>query len=455
MVDGSSCQTGAMAVVTTDELVARARQLGASAVGVCGVEPFHEAHRTLRASITDGRSGPLRFTYDDPEIATDIRATFEWARSVVVVAHGYAAASNPPPDVGGVIARFATSNQYLPLNETLEALGRHLRSAGHRAEAIVDDNRLVDRAVAARAGVGWLGKSTMLLNPAQGPWMLVGSVVTDAHLSSTEPMIRTCGTCTACIPACPTSALDANGLDARRCLATWLQSPGAIPHWIRPLLGRRIYGCDDCLVACPPGFAALDGSNGVPEVVDFVEMLAMTDHELVNRFEWWYIPRRQGRYLRRNLLIAAGNSGEPDAWDSITNHLEHPSALIRGVAAWATARADPDLARPILATRLHEESVQQARDELRLATLMVDQPEVYRTVLEADERARGTTHIKAHGLVWPSHCEPRLWALCEGDAPPRRLGLEVVDMAVVDVARDEVVVLHDPDRRLERAVRPR
>jgi epoxyqueuosine reductase len=319
-------------------------------------------------------SGPLHFTYDEPETATDVSRTFPWARSIVVFAHGYLADSHQPARTGPLVGRFATDDQYSALRHIAGGVAEELGSAGARAEVLIDDNRLVDRAAAARAGAGWLGKSTMLLAPGHGPWLLLGSVVTDADLETTSPMRRTCGSCVACIPACPTGAISPHGLDARLCISTWLQAPGAIPRWIRPVIGRRIYGCDDCLTSCPPGFPALDRAGALEHVLSFSELLGMSDQDLIDRFTWFYIPQRETRFLRRNLLVAAGNSEEADAVGPILDHFTHRSSLVRGHAYWALARSLGGQAWTTLRRRHAFETVPDAVDELEKAMLMLRIP---------------------------------------------------------------------------------
>ncbi len=363
----------------TEDLRQIATRSGAVAFGVTSAVPFPEAAATLRRHREEGLSGPLHFTYDDPDTATDVTMTFPWARSIVVFAHGYLAGSSPPADSGPVVARFATSDQYRSVRAIAAAVSDRLSESGARAEVLIDDNRLVDRTVAARAGAGWLGKSTMLLAPGHGPWMLLGSVVTDAVLDVTPPMKRTCGTCVSCIPACPTGAITATsssswGLDASRCISTWLQASGPIPHWIRPLVERRIYGCDDCLTSCPPGLKTLGAAARPPETASFAELLASDDDQLMKRFGWFYVPHRDPRFLRRNLLVAAGNSEEPDAVGSILDHFTHRSSLVRGHAYWALARSLGAQAWTTLRRRHSFESVPDAIAELDRALLMTREP---------------------------------------------------------------------------------
>lgn len=344
------------------------------AFGVTTAEPFTESLLTLRRHRSNGLSGPLSFTYDDPETSTDVTRSFPWARRIVVFAHSYLGTASSPAETGAEVARFATSDQYAALRGIADAVAAELESRGARTAVLIDDNRLVDRAAAVRAGVGWTGLSTMVLSPGHGPWLLLGSVVTDADLETTTPMKRTCGTCTACLPACPTGAITGSGLDASRCISTWLQSSGPIPHWVRPLIGRRIYGCDDCLTACPPGFPALRRESPPASGLPFAGLLSLDDEGLIDRFGWFYIPHREPRFLRRNLLVAAGNSEEADAVGPILDHFTHQSGLVRGHAYWALARSLGADAWIPLRRRHAFESVPEAVRELDLAMLMLRTP---------------------------------------------------------------------------------
>jgi epoxyqueuosine reductase len=359
---------------TTTELRRVAMDHGAVAFGVTDTAPFDAALAKLRRDKAEGMSGPLHFTYDDPETATDVRRSLPWARSLVVFAHDYLGETTEPMPDGAVIGRFATRDQYVAVRHIAAGVVEMLEARGFRTEVLIDDNRLVDRAAAARAGVGWLGKSTMLLSPGHGPWLLIGSVATDAELTVTKPMTRTCGTCVACVPACPTGAITETGLDADRCISTWLQTSGPIPRWIRPLIERRIYGCDDCLTSCPPGFPVMERTERVSIEHPFSELLALSDDELLDRFHWFYVPHREPRFLRRNLLVAAGNSQETGAVDAILDHFTHRSSLVRGHAYWALARSMGDDARTALRSRHPLETVPDALDELEYALDMVREP---------------------------------------------------------------------------------
>jgi epoxyqueuosine reductase len=329
-----------------------AQEKGLAGYGVCRADPFREAARSIAAATATGRSAGLHFTFTEPA-ATDITVTFPWAQRLVVGAWSYlerAGLPGPPRAGSGRVARFATHDHYEDLRRGLDGIAAALTSAGHRAEILIDDNRLVDRAAAVRAGVGWWGKNTMVLAPGLGPWMLLGSVVTDALLDITQPMARDCGTCDACLPACPTGALVEPGvLDARLCLAYWAQAPGSIPIELRTPMGDRIYGCDDCLEACPPGIRLL---HSVPALGagrhDLPRLLGADATSLLTEFSHFYVPKRNARYLRRNALVALGNVGGPGAVAIAAGYLGHPDPLLRGHAAWALGSLGGPMARAAL-----------------------------------------------------------------------------------------------------------
>jgi epoxyqueuosine reductase len=443
----------------TSTLRGLAEEHEAASFGIADVEPFRRELSTLCAERHSGRSGPLRFTYDDPDRSTDVTMSFPWARRLIVVGWNYLARAGGPSTTGAVIARFATRDHYEGVRRITGALEQRLRRDGFRAEVLIDDNRLVDRAAAVRSGVGWSGKSTMVLAPGDGPWMLLGSIVTDAPLAIDEPMRRGCGTCEACFPACPTGALDDRGLDARRCLSTWLQAAGSIPQWIRPHLGRRIYGCDDCLTSCPPGRRALSAESATPIELSFSSLLAMSDDQLLDRFHWWYVPRREGRYLRRNVLVAAGNAGEPDSHEAICRHMSHRSSMIRSHAVWALARGWGSEARSLLGKRSALETAPETRAEIALALLMIDHPDAHRRLLTVDEWVETNRQIRGLALLHldteidGDGSELELLVLYDGVGPnpPRVPGARLNRVRIGEEKLEEgLIPVYDPERRLER-----
>jgi len=323
----------------TERVLAAGLDAGLDRVGVCSAHPFPEVRKALVERKKAGLSGGLAFTFSRPDTATDPRVTFPWAERIVVVGRAYVPDAGSPGGADGRtgrIARFAETDHYVFLREGLAAMVHFLERQGFRAEAISDDGRLVDRAVAERAGVGWWGKNTMLIAPDVGPWMLLGSVLTDAPLAVSEPMKRDCGTCDACLPACPTGALVAPGvLDANRCLAALAQLPGSIPSAFRSAMGDRIYGCDDCLDACPPGRRRLEAGSERRGRVDLVEILEAPPQVVATRFSRFFIPALDGRYVQRNALVALGNAGDESHIPLLAAFLAGSDPLLATHAAWA------------------------------------------------------------------------------------------------------------------------
>jgi len=319
----------------------------------------------------EGSNAGMAFTYRAPEVATDPLHTFPWAARLVVVAWPYLPAAGSPGIAAsgtGRIARFATEDHYIELAGVLTKVVQQLELEGFRAEAIWDDSRLVDRAVAVRAGIGWWGKNAMVLSPGIGPWFLVGSVATDAPIQVTLPMIRDCGTCSACLPACPTGALTAPGvLDARLCLAHILQSDGVIPRALRSAVGDRIYGCDDCLDACPPGSRIKERATDPRGRVDLNDLLASPDRLLMERYTHFFIPGRRARYLRRNALVALGNGGGMQAIPVLAGYLGHPDWLLRLHAAWALGAVGGKQAEAVLGAAAGSEPHENVRAEIDAA----------------------------------------------------------------------------------------
>ena len=332
-----------------EELRAAGLGAGLDAVGAARAEPFLDARRHLVERKAAGLHGGMHFTYGNPEGATDPASVLPGARSLVVGARSYrAAVPAAPAGAVGRVARYSWRDHYEALRTALTVVATRLEEHGHAAVVLVDDNRLVDREAAVRAGLGWYGKNANVLLGTHGSWFVLGSVVTDAVLPPAIPVADGCGTCARCLPACPTGALVAPGvLDARRCLAHLLQAPGDFPDEFRQALGDRLYGCDDCQVVCPPN--RLEDRRQPPPAADaddeawvpVLEVLAATDEALLARHGRWYVPRRQPRYLRRNALIVLGNVGDgadPDVEAALRKALADPDPMLRSHARWAAER---------------------------------------------------------------------------------------------------------------------
>jgi epoxyqueuosine reductase len=349
--------------VDVDELKALGLTAGLDAVGVASAEPFERARETLRARKSLGLHAGMAFTYKNPDRSTNPAGLVRGARAIVVGArrHPVANASRPAGGPFGRVARYARADHYAPLRQALRAVARQLHTAGWKAVVFADDNSMVDREAAYRAGLGWYGKSSNLLLPGQGSWFVLGSVVTDAPLPpDAAPVDDGCGTCRRCLDGCPTGAIIAPGVvDANRCLAWLAQRSGEVPREYRVALGDRIYGCDDCQEVCPPnrrleaapvgglGDAARDTDDAGdtdrdgPAWVDLLSLLAADDAELLDRFGRWYLADRDPRWLRRNALVALGNVADPSderVSAVLRQYLLHDDAVLRAHAAWAAAR---------------------------------------------------------------------------------------------------------------------
>lgn len=347
-------------VPASADLVALGRSHGLDAVGVTAAEPFATTRRHLERRRSAGLHGGMQFTYRRPERSADPTRALPDARALVVAARSYRRMpppADPTPGDGaprpqGRVARYAWLDHYAELRAGLTAIKEALTGEGWRARVLADDNALVDREAAYRAGLGWYGKNANLLLPGRGSWFVLGSVLTDAPLRPTGgPVEDGCGTCTRCLSGCPTGAIVAPGVvDARRCLAWLLQVDGPFPREHRVALGDRLYGCDDCQEVCPPNrradrAAPAPAAPGAEAVVDLLDLLAATDDELLARHGRWYVPRRQARYLRRNALVVLGNvadGADPRVAAALRRCLAWPDPLVRAHAAWAARRLGRD-----------------------------------------------------------------------------------------------------------------
>ncbi len=246
----------AASVPGTPALRAAGTGAGLDVLEVASAEPFVGVRRTLERRKAEGLHGGMAFTYRQPARSTDPERALPAARALVVGARSYLVDLPQATDDGpvGQIARYAWDDHYAQLKTGLKAVAALLKAHGWRARVLADDNAMVDRAAAHRAGIGWWGKSANLLLPGLGSWYVLGCVVTDAPLAvSSRPVEDRCGPCTRCLEGCPTGAITAPGVvDARRCLSWLLQAEGPFPPDLREALGGRIYGCDDCQEVCPP-----------------------------------------------------------------------------------------------------------------------------------------------------------------------------------------------------------
>ncbi len=328
---------------------------GLAAVGATTVDVLEPARSVLVARRDRGLAGTMQFTYRNPERSSDPARILDGARSLVVGVLDYGPTAPEPgagPSPSGRVARYAWKDHYRVLERGLAAIAEALGADGFQTRIVADSNALVDRNAAWRAGLGWYGKNTNLLIGGTGSWLVIGSVVTDAVVEADDvPVADGCGPCTACIDDCPTGALVAPGvLDARRCLAWFVQAAEPIPPQYRAAVGDWLYGCDICQEVCPPNRVAarrrspsIDPSARAE--LDLVWVLSATDDDLLAECGRWYIADRDPDVIRRTALVVLGNVGEPDdpAVQTLVNrYLRHPRPLLRSHAVWAARRLGLD-----------------------------------------------------------------------------------------------------------------
>jgi epoxyqueuosine reductase len=329
--------------MTAAELAQLGEELGLDVVGAAPATAYVDTERHIRERRARGLFADMRFTMAQPETSCHPETLLAGARTVVSAAHCYYAEEPPLTPGEGRLARYTWYDGYAVLRERLDELGRRL---GGSYRVLVDANQHVDREAAARSGVGFYGKNTMLITRRHGSWVVLGTLVTDIEIESTPPLELDCGSCTLCIEACPTGALDEPGtVDATKCLSYWTQAPSGIPEDYRAELGAQVYGCDICQDVCPwnrgiekrrEGEAPPAGAT--PHV-SLVEWLSADGDELVRRYERLYVPRNDPRFLRRNALVAAGNAGPGADERGLVEELAGADdVLLREHAEWALAR---------------------------------------------------------------------------------------------------------------------
>jgi epoxyqueuosine reductase len=325
-----------------DELSRLAEELGLDAVGAAPAEAYEETEAHIRERKARGLFAGMRFTMAQPEVSCHPETLVPGARTVVSAALSYYAPGPEAVSGQGRLPRYAWSDRYAELRARLEGLGARL---GGSYRVLVDENQHVDREGAARAGVGFYGKNTLLITRRHGSWVVLGTLVTDVEIEPSAPLALDCGSCTRCIDACPTGALDEPGvLDSTKCLSYWTQAPGSVPEAYREEMGTQVYGCDICQDVCPwnrgaeKRRAAAEPPPDAEPLVSLVDWLEAEAEDLRRRYDRLYFPRNDPRYLRRNALIAAGNSGEAELLPAVERWVSSDDELLREHAAWALGR---------------------------------------------------------------------------------------------------------------------
>lgn len=324
-------------------------QLGFAAIGVARAQPDAQAVERLRAWLADGRHGAMDYMARHADLRAHPALLHPGTLSVISATLDYLPAQAPPPDAQtAVISRYAQGRDYHKvmrqrLQKLAEAVAREIGPFGYRVFS--DSAPVMEVEFARQAGLGWRGKHTLLLSQ-QGSWRFIGDLYCDLPLPPDEPIAEHCGSCTRCLSACPTGAITAPyQVDARRCISyLTIELDGPIPEEFRPLLGNRIYGCDDCQDCCPwnrfaqtgdPEFAPRHGL----EASRLSELFAWSEASFNEKLAGNPIRRIGHERWLRNIAVALGNGpASQEALAALNSRIDHPSPMVREHVTWARQR---------------------------------------------------------------------------------------------------------------------
>ena len=334
------------------ELVARAHAEGFAKAGICAPTAISQASRHLHDFVAAGRHGQMNWMARRMSWRASPQTLWPQARSVIMLAELYTPEHDPMAVLQqrdrGAISVYALNRDYHDVvKKRLKRLGRWLVDrTGAEIKVFVDTAPVMEKPLAEAAGLGWQGKHTNLLGRDLGSWFFLGAIFTTLELPRDAPETEHCGSCTACLDVCPTDAFPAPfQLDARRCISyLTIEHAGPVDEALRPLLGNRIYGCDDCLAVCPWNkFAATAHEAKYAARPDLVapplaELAALDDTAFRARFSGSPIKRIGRDRFVRNVLYAIGNSGDPALLPAAQARLDDADATVADAARWAVDR---------------------------------------------------------------------------------------------------------------------
>ncbi|HKF39335.1 MAG TPA: tRNA epoxyqueuosine(34) reductase QueG [Ktedonobacteraceae bacterium] len=396
-------------MLNTSTIKEYAYALGFDLVRITSGAEFPEAERIIQERIGQGLMDGLPwFTAERAQVSCHPDALLPGAQSIIALAMFYL--TEQPDEVGGdvprgCISRYAWGDDYHEIiKPKLQQFAAWLREYARdevsevETRLFVDTGRMVDRAVAQRAGLGWYGKNTNILTKGWGSWVFLAEVVTNLPLGGQSgqfydsPSKANCGSCEICLHACPTGALPAPYvLDNTRCISyLTIELRGSIPLELRPLMGNLIFGCDICQQVCPVNIVAerrlglrKDGRVATPlhfhprqefrpragtgSTPELIPLLSLTEEQFRERFRLSPIRRTKRRGLLRNVCVALGNIGDTQAVPALVGALHDYEPLVRGHAAWALGRIGGDQARRALLDALAGEEGEEVRKEIRCA----------------------------------------------------------------------------------------
>ncbi len=354
-----------------------AAEIGFTDARVCRADEAWEAGARLAEFVAEGRHGTMAWMEETLERRQHPTAMWPDAKSAVVVAMNYGPDADPLPLLErtseGVISVYAQNNDYHDLiKKRLKQLARaFVAETGAEVKVFVDTAPLMEKPLAAKAGMGWQGKHTNLVSREHGSWLFLGVMLTTAELEPDTPETDHCGSCRACLDICPTDAFPGPyQIDARRCISyLTIEHKDPIPAEFRPLMGNRIYGCDDCLAVCPWNkFAATAKEAAFHPRAELKgpllrELAALDDAGFREVFTASPIKRIGRDRFVRNVLIAIGNSGDAGLVSSVEALLDDGSPLVRGMAVWALGRLAPEIAAARAIAAMEGETDPHVRSE--------------------------------------------------------------------------------------------
>jgi len=400
-------------MLNTTTIKEYAYSLGFDIARITSADEFPEDERIIKERISQGLMDGLPwFTAERAEVSCNPHSLLPGAQSIIALAMFYLT-QQPDETVSGVpkgrISRYAWGDDYHEIIKSrLQQFATWLRDYARdevenvETRLFVDTGRMVDRTVAQRAGLGWYGKNTTIITKGWGSWVFLAEIVTNLPLTDgatnlyDTPLKANCGNCEICLHACPTSALPAPYvLDNTRCISyLTIELRGSIPLELRPLMGNLIFGCDICQQVCPVnkvverrlGLRKADGAvsskfesfdfqphqefrprNGIGSTPELIPLLSLTEEQFRERFRLSPIRRTKRRGLLRNVCVALGNSGDPQAVPALIKALHDEEPLIRGHAAWALGRIRGEESKRALQEAMASEEDEETLQEIRCA----------------------------------------------------------------------------------------
>lgn len=326
-----------------DQLDRIVRDEGFAAHGVCAPDAARKAAPRLQEWLEKGEHGTMAWMESRSAQRSNPRQLWPEVKSVLVVADTY----DSPPSPDGKTAQVAAYAQQRDYHDTVKRRLKRVASwlaetAQVEVKVFVDTAPVMEKPLAEAAGLGWQGKHTNLVSRDLGSWFVLGVIFTTAELPVDAPHDDRCGSCRRCLDICPTAAFAAPyRLDARRCISyLTIELKDPIPRAMRPLIGERVFGCDDCLAVCPWNRFASDAAanNALIPALDLISLVRLSDSEFRELFRGTPLRRTGRNRFVRNVLIALGNRCDPSAISEVDQLLDDDSSLVRGAAIWSLSR---------------------------------------------------------------------------------------------------------------------